>query len=73
VTTHQEVQNAFNGLFADTDNAGDLKNLDVNRLLQHVLQPFDGLQTAFGFVPIVNAGPLVKKRYVHHLMGGWRR
>jgi hypothetical protein len=56
-------------LFADTDNASDLKNLYVNRLFQHALQPLDRFQPAFRFVPIVNAGPLVKKRYVHHLMG----
>jgi hypothetical protein len=43
VTTQREVQNAFKSLFADTDNANDLKNLYVNRLLQHILQPFDRL------------------------------
>jgi hypothetical protein len=43
VTTQREVQNAFKSLFADTDNAIDLKNLYVNRLLQHILQPFDRL------------------------------
>src|SRR5580704_12206810 len=43
VTTQREVQNAFKSLFADTDNASDLKNLYVNRLLQHILQPFDRL------------------------------
>jgi len=41
VTTQCEVQNAFKSLFADTDNAIDLKNLYVNRLLQHILQFFD--------------------------------
>jgi hypothetical protein len=71
VTTQREVQNAFKSLFADTDNAKDLKNLYVNRLLQHIFQPFDRLSPAFRFVPIVNAGPLVKKRYVHHFMSGW--
>jgi hypothetical protein len=43
VTTQLEVQNAFKSLFADTDSASDLKNLYVNRLLQHILQPFDRL------------------------------
>jgi hypothetical protein len=31
VTTQREVQNAFKSLFADIDNANDLKNLYVNR------------------------------------------
>jgi len=47
VTTQREVQNAFKSLFADTvadtDNANDLKNLYVNRLLQHILQAFERL------------------------------
>jgi hypothetical protein len=43
VTTRREVQNAFESLFADTDSANDLKNLCVNRLLQHILQPLDSL------------------------------
>jgi len=31
----------FKGLLADTDNVIDLKNLYVNRLRQHILQPLD--------------------------------
>ena len=71
VTTQREVQNAFKSLLADTDSVNDLKNLHVNRLVQHSLQLLDRRSPFFRVVPMVNAGPPVKKRYVHYLIGSW--